>query len=67
MDEQTENQILLRIGELGGKLDSMEKKQTEMCKEIGGLRKEISGVKVKSASFGTLLGGAAGFLTQYLK
>lgn len=67
MDEQTANQVLIKIGQLDGKLESMQAKQVEMCREITALRRDIVGVKIKAAGFGTLLGGIAGYFTKLIQ
>lgn len=66
MDEHTEHQVLMKIGKLDGKLESMQAKQNEMCRQISALRKDITGVKIKVLGFGTILGGVAGFITKYI-
>ncbi len=66
MDEQTESKVLMKIGKLDGKIEDIQLKQIQMCKEISALRKDITGVKIKAVGFGSILGGVAGFVTKFI-
>ena len=66
MDEYTSNKILMKIGELDAKIESLQEEQKQIRDDIAELRKDLTGVKIKAAGFGTILGGLAGYLSKLL-
>ncbi len=66
MDEQTESRILMKVGELDGKIEGIQIAQDKICEEISELRKDITGFKIKAYGIGGVLGGITGFLTKFL-
>ncbi|MBU2647881.1 hypothetical protein KKI24_24445 [bacterium] len=66
MCDKCDGKLLLLIGEIKGTVEQIKAEQGNMRTDICELRKEITGVKIKAVSIGSILGGVAGFLTKYI-